>query len=321
MDKLPPTKSIVFSIIIALLLISTVLLWSDASNARGLYFQQTWPSRTPTSSSPPTDSPPGTQPTSEPPGGDGTEVPPGGEGSATPGTPFALAPTPIGGYLPTAEPCGLPPTALSLDTVNVREGPGLDYDLVGLLVYLEVRPVVGRAADAAWWLIELADGSQGWVFNQAVFVTGYTGYVDLVAAPLIDDNTPTPGSPWEPTPNPICTPPPTLTPVPTSSVTPTAYVTDVVLVTETALPAGPTATETLPSTATASLISGETARATATRESAAETPVPAITSGDSESIDEQGSSTTSWLLIGGVGLIAAGLIIAIARRRTPPQMD
>ncbi|MGB3714109.1 MAG: hypothetical protein WA996_06735 [Candidatus Promineifilaceae bacterium] len=316
MNRMPPNRSIIFSVIIAVLLISTVLLWSGASSARPLYLQQTWPSRTPTSSSPPTDSPPGGQPTSEPPGGgpdDGTEVPPGGEGSATP---IALAPTPIGGYLPTAEPCGAPPTAQSLGSVNVREGPGIDYVKVDILVYLEVRPVVGRAADATWWLIEMAEGSYGWVFDQAVFVSGYTGDVEIVEAPLVDDNTATPGSPWEPTPNPFCTPSPSPTATPTSSVTPRASVADVVLVTDTALPSSPTATETLPSTATASPFPSETPRPTATPESATNTPVPAITSEDSESVDEKGSSSMSWLLIGGVGLIAAGVIISVARRRT-----
>jgi hypothetical protein len=322
MNNLPPNRSIIFSIMIAVLLISTVLLWSGASSAKPLNLQQTWPTRTPTSSSPPTDSPPGGQPTSEPPGGDpgdGTEIPPGGDGTATPvagSTPFALAPTPIGGYLPTAEPCGTPPMAQSLGSVNVREGPGLDYDVIDILVYLEVRPVVGRAADATWWLIELADESYGWVFDLAVFVSGYTGDVEIVAAPQINGNTPTPGSPWEPTPIPFCTPPPTLTTFPTPSVTAAATAAGVVLVTDTAVPDSPTATETLPPTPTAPPFPSDTPGSTELPRSATDTPVPAITLDDSESIDEEGSSTMSWLLIGAVGLIAAGIVISIVRRRT-----
>ena len=321
MNKMTPRKPLTLSIIIAVILISALMLWSSELSARPLHFQQTWPSRTPTpSSNPPTNTPSGGQPTSGPPGGEpgqGTEQPPGGD-TGTPAagvTPVAIAPTPIGGYLPTAESCGVPPSALALGAVNVREGPGLDYDVISIMVYLEVRSVVGRAAEATWWVIELADASIGWVFDQAVVLSGYTGQVPIVPAPDIDGDTPTPGSPWQPTPNPVCTPPPTPTEEPTSSATPIVRVTEVVPSTETATVVVPTATETSQPTSTSTPVPTETPEPTGIPDTPTFVPITGVSLEESTTDTEEGSNAVTWLLVGSLGLIAAGLALSFARRR------
>jgi hypothetical protein len=113
---------------------------------------------------------------------------------------------------PTAGPCGEPPTFTSLTTANVYLGPGNDYPASDTLGAKEVRPIVGRAAYATWWLIQL-DGkfAQAWVSDKAGTVDGYTGNVPIIIAPAINGAFPTPGPQWDPTPAPICTPTPTPT--------------------------------------------------------------------------------------------------------------
>lgn len=314
MIHVPMKKTISLAAISVAVLGLLFFMKADKGEVDAYYYQQTWPTRTPTSpSSPPTDTPPDGQPTSEPPGGgsgDGTETPESGSGETTPA---ALAPTPLGGYLPTAEPCNLQPVVQSLGSVNVREGPGIDYSPVGFLVYLEVRPIVGRAGEEAWWYIELVDGTFGWVSDQAVIVSGYTGLVEIMPAPAIDGNTPTPGSPWEPTPNPTCTPPPSPSPSPTTSEEvieqPSAVTTE-----EPTLPSISPSPEV---SSTPSSIPTET-ETTAPRPTAApqETVTAVSTSSETGGGDSEPASIgTSWLLVGGLGLIAAALVSFAIRRR------
>ena len=117
---------------------------------------------------------------------------------------------------PTAEPCGEPPTITTLTTANVYDGPGSDYPVSETLGPKEVRPIVGRAANAAWWLIQL-DGkyTQAWISDKAGTVQGFTGDIPIIKAPSINGVSPTPGKQWDPTPAPNCTP----TPTPTSDGT------------------------------------------------------------------------------------------------------
>ena len=183
---------------------------------------QTIPTRTPepeaTATNPP--APPG------PPGGESTPEPTTAATETTPqatATPVDLAATPEGGYLPTAAPCDLP-TVQALSTVNVRQGPGQDYEIVGTLVYLQVQSITGRATNAPWWQITLPGDRIGWVADAAVAVQGNIAYVPPVSAPPLDGGTPTPGPVWNPTPDPTCPPVPTPTATATSappSATPT----------------------------------------------------------------------------------------------------
>lgn len=129
--------------------------------------------------------------------------------------PVNIAPTPVGGFLPTAVPCGASPTIQTLGATNVRSGPGLAYDVIGDLVFLEVRYIVGRAETAEWWLIQFNNGQLGWVANDVVIVQGYTPIVPIVEVPPLNGVTPTPGALWNPTPPPFCT----VTPAPTNTAT------------------------------------------------------------------------------------------------------
>ncbi|MCA9929274.1 MAG: hypothetical protein KC419_12370 [Anaerolineales bacterium] len=158
--------------------------------------------------------------------------------------PVTLAATPQGGFVPTAAACGTQPTIQTVNNTRVRQGPGTDYDIAAELVFLEVRPIVGRAADAEWWQIMLADGSLGWVADAVVTVQGNISVVPIVATPLLDGIAPTAGPAWNPTVPSGCealavwtsTPEPTAVP-PTDTPEPlTAAATEEPAATDTAVP-------------------------------------------------------------------------------------
>jgi hypothetical protein len=211
---------------------------------------------------------------------------------------------PAGAILPTAVPCGEPPTVQAQAGVNVRLGAGTDYGVQSGLLAGEVRPIVGRAGNAQWWLIELPGGKQGWVANQWVTVQGYTGNLPLVPPPPLGNATPTPGPIWRPTANPACLP----TPVPTATSVATATTgapaaplpasaiqsvsSDEVEPAVTATPAGPSPQTEPTQTAAATPTVTET---TAVRASAAPTAVPLNTSGS--------SAGTGWIVYAGLGLL------------------
>ena len=169
----------------------------------------------------------GGNPPVNPPGGGGGG---GGGSNPAPTTPAVqptaqatapvvnIAPTPDGGFVPTAAPCSTAPTVEALSQLNVRSGPGTNFDVVSNLVFLETRPILGRASNAEWWYISLADGSEGWVADFTVTVQGFTGFVPFVPAP----NGSVDGPAWNPTPQAGCetVEPPTATPVPTETAVP-----------------------------------------------------------------------------------------------------
>ncbi len=294
----------------------------------------TIPTRTPTPG--PTSPPP---PTATPGqgggGGNATAVPTSTiEATATATTAPTITATfiPVGEILPTAEGCGQPPTIQAQNPINVRLGPGSDYEVVATLAYLDVRPIIGRAADAEWWLIQLENGVSGWVFDAVVVVHGYTGNVPIVPAPPINGQTPTPGALWEPTPNPVCTiaPTNTTTPTPTAesttengvAATPTDTVNEI-----TATP-GDVAANAAQSAATDAPLPTQTAVAPPTL-AAAESTNDDPANGDSATTeifapiaaaapldDAPDGRPVDWLLpVAGLLLIGAGAAAFVAQRR------
>jgi hypothetical protein len=192
---------------------------------------------TATSGPPPATASPGTTGTpaatnTRPPVGQATATPTrrAGTAQATPGaSPTALL---RGITLPTAEACSQEPTArVGAGGAWVADGPGEEYERLGRLAAGTVRPIVGRASDVEWWLIDLDDHGEGWIADAEVTVRGDTSSIPVVSAPPLPDGaTPTPGSPWRPTPAAAClTPTPTATteadtptPVPSPTTTATA---------------------------------------------------------------------------------------------------
>ncbi|KAA3663037.1 MAG: SH3 domain-containing protein [Chloroflexi bacterium] len=225
--------------------------------------------------------------------------------------PVTLAPTPVGGFVPTAEACGEHPTIQALNTTRVRMGPGIAYEIVGELVYLEVRPIIGRAVDVNWWQIIMADNTIGWVSDEIVIDQGNVSVLPIVAAPELDGVAATPGVPWDPTIEPGCS----IAPVWTSTPEPTA-------VPQTESTAVPTETPTSPSEAVEEIVetSVEVAKSVATETAVPPTAPPQPTKPPTpiaiaEPLELPAQSTnTGYLPIIAAVLLAAGGIIAFLRR-------
>ncbi len=200
-----------YSLILIIALLSLSIVLPPVFGMRRVNsMSQTWPSRTPTSLVNPTNPPssggnnPVTPITPDPTSTTAQNAPepmPTGDNSSMP------APTENNSaIIPTANTCGIPPTVLALGSIAVREGPGLEYPIIGNLDYLDVRFIVGRAGFTAWWVIQFDQHQQGWVFDQAVQVHGYIGYIPEVnPGSQIEENI-TSEDNWKPTPLPQCNP-------------------------------------------------------------------------------------------------------------------
>jgi hypothetical protein len=133
---------------------------------------------------------------------------------ATGGTPLPTVPIEPTAIPATATPA-IPMVTAGTSGVNVRNGPGINYTLLGYLEPGAQAEVVGRSSD--WWQIRYA-GGLAWVINQYVTATG-TESVPQVGAPP-------PPAPPPATATPV-PPPPTATPQPAANfrgLVPNAYV-------------------------------------------------------------------------------------------------
>jgi len=91
---------------------------------------------------------------------------------------------------------GTPEPRLFVDeAMIVRNGPGVDYDVVATIPPLIRYPVIGQSTD--WWLIEIGGGLHGWVYAP-VYITNFLGdpqRVPQVSPPPTPTEQPTPACP------------------------------------------------------------------------------------------------------------------------------
>ena len=82
--------------------------------------------------------------------------------------------------LPTPTPA---PDAAAKATLimNVRNGPGITYAIVGSLDDGEEAEIVGKNEAGDWWEVELADGQTGWVYGLLVETSGDVGAITVAA--------------------------------------------------------------------------------------------------------------------------------------------
>ncbi len=81
---------------------------------------------------------------------------------------------------PSATPSG-PVITVIVETLNVRNGPGLNYDRIGRLREGDVAPILGTIPDFSWFMIQAPFGV-GWV--AAEFVEVFTPSGSLAGLPL-----------------------------------------------------------------------------------------------------------------------------------------
>ncbi|BCX03904.1 MAG: hypothetical protein KatS3mg053_1842 [Candidatus Roseilinea sp.] len=60
--------------------------------------------------------------------------------------------------------------------VNVRSGPGVNFDILGRMRARQSAPIIGRSADGAWWQIQFGE-QPAWISARYVRTTGNAGSV------------------------------------------------------------------------------------------------------------------------------------------------
>ncbi|MCS7072110.1 MAG: SH3 domain-containing protein, partial [Anaerolinea sp.] len=88
--------------------------------------------------------------------------------------------TPVNTIAPVPVYIGGGPSAFSIDDMNVRIGPGLDFRALVLLRGRQPLRVLGRSADGNWIRVETARYS-GWVFRSLVLLN-----VDVERLPVVE---------------------------------------------------------------------------------------------------------------------------------------
>jgi len=85
--------------------------------------------------------------------------------------------------LPMVPPAGVP-TATALDYLNVRSGPGTQYEIYGVVQPGASGEIIGKSTDAKWWVIKLPSvaAGQGWISADWVETTD-AGNVPVIPAP------------------------------------------------------------------------------------------------------------------------------------------
>jgi uncharacterized protein YraI len=84
------------------------------------------------------------------------------------------------GVPPTANTAGAATVQIVGVRVNVRSGPGTNFQIIGEMKTGDSAPIIGRNTDSTWWAIQFNQAS-GWVINnqELVKVSGDTSQVHL----------------------------------------------------------------------------------------------------------------------------------------------
>jgi len=79
------------------------------------------------------------------------------------------------------------------DDVNVRAGPGTDYDLIGYLIRGQRADIYGRSADNKWVKVVYVGGPEntGWVYVPLVRIVGDVPSFPIVQPPATPTRPPT----------------------------------------------------------------------------------------------------------------------------------
>ncbi|MCL4251931.1 MAG: SH3 domain-containing protein [Anaerolineae bacterium] len=109
------------------------------------------------------------------------------------GSPIGVPTSPVTGLLPTPTITAIPPTPLPpippgaqtatvirASVLNVRAAPYLGAPRVGRVLRGQTYAVVGRDADARWFLLQLS-GGQAWAWGYYLFVSGNEFTAPVVA--------------------------------------------------------------------------------------------------------------------------------------------
>ncbi|MFN8458755.1 MAG: SH3 domain-containing protein, partial [Anaerolineae bacterium] len=106
--------------------------------------------------------------------------------TATPTVTATLPPETTETPIPTATATTAPVQAEIIAAgLNVREGPGMNYNSIGTVAKGDTLTVIGLSADSNWLQIVTAKDQTGWISNQAQY-TRVTGSLDNVPTLIVE---------------------------------------------------------------------------------------------------------------------------------------
>lgn len=108
-------------------------------------------------------------------------------------------PAPVQEVAATPTPAPAAAEVIANTTMNVRGGPGTNYNIVGAANQGQRYPVIGKSPDGTWWQINY-NGQPGWVFGE--LVTAQNTQAVAVASNIPQPPPPTPTPIPQPTPVP-----------------------------------------------------------------------------------------------------------------------
>jgi uncharacterized protein YraI len=88
------------------------------------------------------------------------------------------------GSVGAAQAADAPTLTVTVDALNMRQGPGTGYAIVDVLRSGDTATVTGRDATGTWYQVKLADGRSGWVNGSYVQLSGDATGVPVVQAPV-----------------------------------------------------------------------------------------------------------------------------------------
>jgi uncharacterized protein YraI len=112
-----------------------------------------------------------------------------------------------------------PQLRVTLNSANVRSGPGTNYPVIGILREGSVVRVLARNSDSSWYNVELEEGQTAWLAAATAVGVNPSALESVpVAATIPVPPTATPSPTF--TPSPTSTPPPPDTPRPPNTPKP-----------------------------------------------------------------------------------------------------
>lgn len=87
--------------------------------------------------------------------------------------------------IPTVTGTPIGPVIVVPDQVNVRTGPGTDYQLIGVLIAGQTAPAIGRTAGGDWIQIQYAGvpGNVAWVYSPFVVMDPPGAFLQIIEPP------------------------------------------------------------------------------------------------------------------------------------------